>query len=153
MINKWIGTGRVTKELELKYTGSGMAILNFAIAVERPFKNKQGDKETDFINIVAFNKTAENIANFFDKGNGIGIEGRIQTRNYENKQGERVFVTEVVADSFDFPIQNKKQGGNQQQSKPQNNQADNNPFANIAGENPFETNEEQEAISDSDLPF
>ena len=145
MINQWIGTGRITRDLELKYTGSGTAVMSFSIAVERPFKNAQGERETDFIDIVAWRATAENISKYFKKGDGIGIIGRIQTRNYENNEGRKVYVTEVVADNFDFPIQNKSQ-----QSQQQNN----NPFANadFNSNDPFETNNATD-IDNSDLPF
>ena len=145
MINQTILTGRITRDLELKYTGSGTAVMSFSIAVERPFKNAQGERETDFIDIVAWRATAENISKYFKKGDGIGIIGRIQTRNYENNEGRKVYVTEVVADNFDFPIQNKSQ-----QSQQQNN----NPFANadFNSNDPFETNNATD-IDNSDLPF
>lgn len=149
MINQTILTGRITRDLELKYTGTGTAVLSFSIAVERPFKNAQGERETDFIDIVAWRKTAENIAQYFKKGDGIGVVGRIQTRNYENNEGRKVYVTEVVAENFDFPIQNKNSNqGNQ------NNQTQENPFqnANIGSNDPFETNNAT-AIDNSDLPF
>lgn len=158
MMNQTVLTGRITKDLELKYTGSGVAVLSFSIAVERNFKNQQGERETDFINVVAWRDTAENISKYFKKGDGIGIIGRIQTRNYENNQGQRVYVTEVVADSFDFPIQNKRQGNNQQntadnQQKSANNSNDN-PFANVDfnNEDPFKSNDDVE-IDDDSLPF
>ena len=145
MINQTVLTGRITRDLELKYTGTGTAVLSFSIAVERPFKNAQGERETDFIDIVAWRKTAENIAQYFKKGDGIGVVGRIQTRNYENNEGRKVYVTEVVADNFDFPIQNKSQ-----QSQQQNNS----PFANtdFNSNDPFETNNATD-IDNSDLPF
>ena len=148
MINQWIGTGRITRDLELKYTGTGTAVLSFSIAVERPFKNAQGERETDFIDIVAWRATAENISKYFKKGDGIGIIGRIQTRNYENNEGRKVYVTEVVADNFDFPIQNKNQQQNQQ------SQSNNNPFANadFNSNDPFEKNNAT-AIDNSGLPF
>jgi single-strand DNA-binding protein len=145
MINQTVLTGRITRDLELKYTGTGTAVLSFSIAVERPFKNSQGERETDFIDIVAWRKTAENIAQYFKKGDGIGVVGRIQTRNYENNEGRKVYVTEVVADNFDFPIQNKSQ-----QSQQQNNS----PFENVDfnSNDPFETNNATE-IDDDSLPF
>ena len=149
MINQKILTGRITRDLELKYTGTGTAVLSFSIAVERPFKNAQGERETDFINIVAWRKTAENIAQYFKKGDGIGIVGRIQTRNYENNEGRKVYVTEVVAENFDFPIQNKSSNQGSQ-----SNQTQANPFqnANIGNNDPFETNSATD-IDNSDLPF
>lgn len=163
MLNNWIGTGRITRDLEVK-NRSGTDILNFSIAVERPFKNKQGERETDFIDIVAFNRTAVNITQYFKKGDGIGIVGRIQTRSYENNEGRKIYVTEVIAESFDFQIQNKDSNNNQQKSNynPQSNQGqrDNtkkkeNPFANVdfESEDPFANNEEVTDISDDDLPF
>lgn len=154
-MNNVVLTGRITRDLELKYTQSGTPVLNFSIACERPFKNAQGEREADFINIVAWRKTAENIALYFKKGEGIGIVGRIQTRNYENSQGERVYVTEVVADSFDFQIQNKDSYGNQgqQQSNYQGQQKRNNQGFN-PNNNPFESvTEYSNDITDSDLPF
>ena len=145
MINQTVLTGRITRDLELKYTGTGTAVLSFSIAVERPFKNAQGERETDFIDIVAWRKTAENIAQYFKKGDGIGVVGRIQTRNYENNEGRKVYVTEVVAENFDFPIQNKSQ---------QTQQQNNSPFANVDfnSNDPFETNNATD-IPDDDLPF
>ena len=151
MINNTVLTGRITRDLELKYTGSGTAVLSFSIAVERPFKNAQGERETDFIDIVAWRATAENISKYFKKGDGIGIVGRIQTRNYENNEGRKVYVTEVVADNFDFPIQNKENYGNNQQQTQQSN-AD--PFASVdfGSDDPFEKSSATD-IDNSDLPF
>lgn len=157
MINTWIGTGRITRDLELRYTGSGIAVLNFNIAVERPFKNQQGERETDFINIVAFRKTAENISQYFNKGDGIGIVGRIQTGSYTNNEGQKVYTTDVVADSFDFPIQNRNnnQQNNQMNNNQyqQNNQQQSNPFANADFDDPFADSDDVTDISDDDLPF
>lgn len=157
MINTWIGTGRITRDLELRYTGSGIAVLNFNIAVERPFKNQQGERETDFINIVAFRKTAENISQYFNKGDGIGIVGRIQTGSYTNNEGQKVYTTDVVADSFDFPIQNRNnnQQNNQMNNNQyqQNNQQQSNPFANADFDDPFADSDDVTNISDDDLPF
>lgn len=145
MMNQAILTGRITKDLELNYTGNGTAVLNFSIAVERPFKNKNGERETDFINLVAFRNTAENINKFFNKGDGIGVIGRIQTGSYENKEGQRVYTTDVIVDQFDFPIQNKQ---------PQQVQKQENPFANAGTDsNPFVEDSNEATILDDDLPF
>ena len=86
MINNVVLTGRLTKDVDLRYTSSGTAVGSFSIAVDRQFKNQQGEKETDFINCVIWRKSAENFANFTRKGSLVGIQGRIQTRNYENQQ-------------------------------------------------------------------
>lgn len=92
--------GRLTKEIDLKFTSSGTAVGTFTIAVNRSFTNQQGEREADFITCVIWRKAAENLANFTRKGSQIGIEGRLQTRNYENQQGQRVYVTEVVVNNF-----------------------------------------------------
>ncbi|GKV70251.1 single-stranded DNA-binding protein 1 [Sporosarcina sp. NCCP-2716] len=102
MLNRIILVGRLTKDPELKYTQSGIAVCRFTLAVNRPFKNGQGDQEADFINCVAWRKQAENTANFLRKGSLAGIDGRIQTSNFEGQDGKRVFLTEVVTDSVQF---------------------------------------------------
>lgn len=94
--------GRLTKDVELKYTGSQTAVATGTLAVNRQFKSANGEKETDFINIVAWRKTAEILSNYASKGSQIGITGRIQTRNYEGNDGKRVYVTEVVAESINL---------------------------------------------------
>ena len=105
--------GRLTKDIELKFTESGTAVGNFTLAVNRSFRNEQGEREADFINCVIWRKAAENLAQFTRKGSQIGIEGRIQTRNYENNQGQRVYVTEVVVNNFHL-LESKPKGDNQQ---------------------------------------
>ena len=94
--------GRLTKDVELKYTGSQTAVATGTLAVNRQFKNANGEKETDFINIVAWRKPAEILSSYASKGSQIGITGRIQTRNYEGNDGKRVYVTEVVAESINL---------------------------------------------------
>lgn len=100
MINNVTLVGRLTKDVELSYTPSNVAVAAFNLAVNRNFKSQSGEREADFINCVMWRKQAENLANWSKKGMLIGITGRIQTRNYENQQGQRVYVTEVVADGF-----------------------------------------------------
>jgi single-strand DNA-binding protein len=102
MINRVIITGRLTKDVELKYSQSGNAVANMTVAVNRTFANAQGEKETDFVNVVVFRKQAENAANFLSKGSLVGVDGRIQSRSYEGQDGRRVYVTEVVAESVQF---------------------------------------------------
>lgn len=94
--------GRLTKDVEIKYTGSQTAVATGTLAVNRQFKNANGEREVDFINFVAWGKIAEIIANYTSKGSQIGITGRIQTRNYEGNDGKRVYVTEVVAESINL---------------------------------------------------
>ncbi|PYZ91783.1 single-stranded DNA-binding protein [Salipaludibacillus keqinensis] len=102
MINRVVLVGRLTKDPELRYTANGIAVASFTLAVNRPFSNAQGQKEADFINIVVWRKQAENVANFLKKGSQAGVDGRIQTRSFDNNEGRRVFMTEVVGDSVQF---------------------------------------------------
>ncbi|MGO4942120.1 single-stranded DNA-binding protein [Ruoffia tabacinasalis] len=100
MVNTVQLVGRLTREVDLKFTSSGIAVGTFTIAVNRNFTNQQGEREADFISCVIWRKSAENFANFTRKGSQVGVEGRLQTRNYENQQGQRVYVTEVVVEQF-----------------------------------------------------
>ncbi|WP_024378302.1 single-stranded DNA-binding protein [Streptococcus suis] len=101
MINNVVLVGRLTRDVELRYTPSNQAVATFTLAVNRNFKNQStGAREADFINCVLWRQQAENLANWTKKGHLIAITGRIQTRSYENQQGQRVYVTEVVAESF-----------------------------------------------------
>ena len=117
MINRAVLTGRITRDPELRYTQNGTAVVQFTLAVDRQFRNQDGEREADFINCVIWRKSAENFANFTHKGSKIGVDGRIQTRSYENQQGNRVYVTEVIVDSFALldSLQDSQQG-----SAPQN---------------------------------
>ena len=125
MINRAIIVGRITKDLELRKTQNGTSVVSFTLAVNRSIK-KEGQPEADFINCQAWSKTAEAICNYVSKGHLLGLEGRIQTRNYDDKDGNRVYVTEVVADSVQF-LESKKaaeSGGNEAYTAPvmQNNE-------------------------------
>lgn len=103
MLNRVILVGRLTRDPDLRYTADGgVAVIRFTVAVNRKFTNQQGERETDFINIVAWRALAENCGKYLKKGSLVAIEGRIQTRNYENQEGRTVYVTEVVADDVRF---------------------------------------------------
>jgi len=102
LINNVVLVGRLTKDADLRYTPNGRAVATFTLAVNRPFKNPQGQYDADFINVVIWGQSAEALSKYTGKGSQIGVTGRIQTRNYENQQGQRVYVTEVVADNFQF---------------------------------------------------
>jgi single-strand DNA-binding protein len=102
MINKVILVGRLVKNPELKYLEDGKAVTSITLAVDRNFKNQQGDYDTDFLNCTLWQKNAENTANYCQKGSVIGVTGRIQTRSYENQEGSKVYVTEVVAEGVKF---------------------------------------------------
>ena len=100
-MNKWCGVGRLIKEPDLKMTQNQTPFCNFTVAVDRRFKDQNGNRQADFISCVAWNQTAQFIQKYFHKGNRIGIVGSIQTRNYE-KDGQKVFITEVVVDEAEF---------------------------------------------------
>ncbi|MFY9115251.1 MAG: single-stranded DNA-binding protein [Dethiobacteria bacterium] len=102
MLNRVILIGRLTRDPELRYTPSGAAVTTFTLAVDRRFTNQQGERETDFIRIVAWQKLAETCANYIEKGRLVAVEGRLQIRSYEDKEGIRRNVAEVVADSVQF---------------------------------------------------
>ena len=138
MLNNVCLVGRLTKDPELRYTPSNQAVATFSLAVNRNFKSQNGEREADFINCVIWRQQAENLSNWVKKGALIGITGRIQTRSYENQQGQRVYVTEVIADNFQLLEFNKQnnQGQSQGYSQPD--------FGRQA--EPFN-------IEESDLPF
>lgn len=106
-MNKVIEIGRTTKAIELKKTTSGVSVAEFSIAVKKNFKNANGEYESDFFNCVAYRTQAETLSKYVNKGDLIGIEGRLQTRNYTDKNGHKVYVTEIIVDNVEF-LQNKK---------------------------------------------
>lgn len=132
MINNVTLVGRMTRDAELRHTSSNQPVATFNLAVNRNFKNSDGEREADFINCVIWGTKAENLTNWVKKGALIGITGRIQTRHYENQQGQRVYVTEVVADNF-------------QTLEKRDNSANNDSLYNQAPNVPD--------VSDDDLPF
>lgn len=148
MINRAILTGRLTKDVDLRYTKSGTAVGTFNLAVKRRFKSVNDETESDFVECVIWRKQAENLANFTHKGSLIGVEGRIQTRNYENKQGNRVYVTEVIVDTFSL-LESKGQEKETGSSTQPNTQSASKQVVN----DPFVDNNEPVDISDDDLPF
>ena len=173
MINNVTLVGRLTKDVDLRYTSTGTAVGTFSLAVNRQFTNQAGEREADFISCVIWRKSAENFANFTRKGSLVGITGRIQTRNYDNQQGQRVYVTEVVADSFTLlepkqtTEQRPRENTYQNQAPPQQNQQQSNgPVdASKTGDykynsfdefnntpDPFASSEPYD-VSDDDLPF
>ena len=110
MLNKVILIGRLTKEPELRYTPSGAAVASFTLAVNRTRANAQGERETDFIPVVVWQKLAENCANYIGKGSLVAVDGRIQVRTYEAKDGQRRWVTEVIAENVRFLDKKEKSG-------------------------------------------
>lgn len=140
-MNNFNGLGRLTRDVDLRYSQSGTAVGNFTLAINRPFKNKDTNEyDADFINCVVFGKQAETLAQYVKRGNQVAIGGRVQTRTYENKEGKTVYVTEIVVENFTFVESARQQSGNTRQL--QNQQ-----------ESPFEQAGKQIDINDSDLPF
>ncbi|WP_105977956.1 single-stranded DNA-binding protein [Staphylococcus simulans] len=147
MLNRVVLVGRLTKDPEFRTTQSGVDVSTFTLAVNRNFKSKNGEQQADFINCVVFRKQAENVNNYLNKGSLAGVDGRLQSRSYENDEGRRVFVTEVVCDSVQFLEPKNAQTSNNNQSNKEVQQRekalqDNNPFNNAA-----------DNIDDSTLPF
>lgn len=156
MINNVVVVGRLTRAVDLRYTSSGTAYASFTLATDRDFKNQNGEKETDFINCVMWRKPAENLANYTKKGSLIGIEGRIQTRNYDNQQGQKVYVTEVLAERFHF-LESAKTGNNDVLNDGGTNtlgvNKNQNTSGNFAKNDPFTGSGDVIDVLDSDLPF
>ena len=149
MINRVVLVGRITRDVEHKVTQSGVSVVSFSLAVNRNFTSASGEREADFVNCVTWRASADFMRNYVKKGNLLGVDGRIQTRNYEDNDGRTVYVTEVVADSVQL-LESRN-----------SNQSDNSgQFKNKFEENQS-NNDEQEAlyentknlISDDDLPF
>lgn len=154
MINRVVLVGRLTKDPDLRYTPNGVPTATFILAVNRPFTNQQGEREVDFIQCVVWRKPAENCANFLKKGSLAGVDGRIQTRNYEGQDGRRVYVTEVLAESVQFL--EPKNGNNQSNTNTSQNQSNANTGQNggytRVDDDPFAGNNSID-ISSDDLPF
>lgn len=171
-MNKAILIGRLTRDPELRYTSSNRAVCSFTVAIDRPFTNQaSGQREADFINVVAWDRTGENVGKYMAKGRLIAVEGRIQTRNYENNEGRRVYVTEVVASNVQFlESRNAQNNDNSFNSMPEppmektpydfgndnTEQVNSDSTSNneMDGEtDPFASFGEQIEIDDNDLPF
>ena len=162
MINRAVLTGRLTRDPELKSTSSGISVAVFTIAVSRQYTDANGNRGTDFISCVIWRKAAENFCNFTSKGSLVGIDGRIQTRSYDNKDGQRVYVTEVVVDSFALleskkDRENNNNGNYNNQGTNYNNQSAGNnnaaSFGNSKSQDPFNGTGDTVDITDDDLPF
>lgn len=138
--------GRLTADPDLKYTGSGTAVLSGVIAVPRSFKNAQGEYESDFIRYRIWRKGAETFANYTHKGSRVAFDGRVETGSYDDKNGNKVYTSDVVVDQFDF-LDSKKESS-QSNPQPTTNQP-----ARKETVDPFKSTGQQVDISDDDLPF
>ena len=154
-MNKVFLIGRLTRDPELRYTGSNVAVASFSLAVNRNYTSQSGEREADFINVVVWRKQAENVKNYLTQGSQVAIDGRIQTRSYDGEDGKRRYVTEVVADNVEFLGSRSSSGSAPQQSEPTpydfgrepeptGTNVDSNPFADFGS---------SIEISDDELPF
>ena len=155
-MNKVFLIGRLTRDPELRYTGSNVPVASFSLAVNRNFTNQSGEREADFINIVVWRKQAENVKNYLSQGSQVSIDGRIQTRSYDDKDGNKRYVTEVIADNVEFlgsKASNNNSSSDNQGPTPydfdkapdtKGTDVDNNPFADFGS---------SIEISDDELPF
>ena len=142
--------GRLTTKPELRYTNSQLPFARFSVAVNRTFSNAQGQREADFINIVVWRKQAENVCNFLDKGSLVSIEGRIQTGSYDDKDGNKRYTMEVVADSVQF-LESKAQSQNRNQNGGYVN--NNNYNSNDNNVSPYDYQNYTNEVSVADDPF
>jgi len=154
-MNKVILIGRLTRDPEMRSTGSGINVTSFSVAVQRPFTDQSGERGVDFFNCTAWRKQAENIAKYCFKGSQVAVEGRLQNREYDAQDGSKRRVTEVQADSVTFL--GSKGGTSNNDTSYENNQPGSDENADIATtditEDPFKDFGEEVALSDDDLPF
>lgn len=150
-MNKAILIGRLTRDPELRYTKNNVPVASFTIAINRTFIKSNGEKEADFINCLCFNKQAENVNKYLSKGSLVAVEGSIQTRSYNNKEGKKVFVTEVVANSVQF-LESKKENG-QAPKEEVTTEVETDPFENFGQEHDSGMEQSEFEIEDEDLPF
>ncbi|MEC2344379.1 MULTISPECIES: single-stranded DNA-binding protein [Paenibacillus] len=160
MLNRVILIGRLTRDPELRYTPAGVAVTQFTLAVDRPFTSQGGEREADFIPVVTWRQLAETCANYLRKGRLTAVEGRIQVRNYENNEGKRVYVTEVIADNVRFLESNREGGaggGGTREESPFGGGSGGNSrgggFSRSNQNDPFSDDGKPIDISDDDLPF
>ena len=155
-MNKVFLIGRLSRDPELRHTTSGMAVCQINVAISRPVSQGR-EPETDFINVVVWNKQAENVARYLSKGRQIAVEGRIQTRNYDNNEGKRTYITEVIASNVEF----LGSANDNNRTNNNNNGFEANPFDTMepmmdttsVDNDPFASFGEKVEISDSELPF
>lgn len=153
--------GRLTRDPELRHTSSGRAVCQINLAINRTFTNQNGEREADFINVVVWDKQAENVCKYVSKGRLVSVEGRLQSRSYDDKDGKKVYVTEVIANSVQFLSTGGNNSSNNGYSVPESNPFDfgpevapSKPVETVSVEkDPFESFGESVTISDNDLPF
>ncbi|MCJ1763130.1 single-stranded DNA-binding protein [Mammaliicoccus sciuri] len=163
MINRTVLVGRLVRDPEYRTTPSGVQVATFTLAVNRTFTNQQGEREADYINCVVFRKTAENVNQYLSKGKLAGVDGRLQSRSYDNKEGQKVFVTEVVCDNVQFLVPKDSQNGSNSYQNGTSYQKGNNYTQNNQnvqqGQNKAKYDQQNNSFNngsnfnDDDLPF
>ena len=148
MLNRVILMGRISQDIELKRTQSGISVLSFNVAVERSFVKQGEERQADFISCVAWRQTAEFISKYFSKGRMIALEGNLRTRNYEDKNGSRHYITEVYVDNVSFTGEKKQSSENLSYNNSNNNNSLTNESVSIGDISDFE-----EVLSDDGVPF
>ena len=155
MINRAVIMGRITHPLEIRQTPAGVAVLQFTVAVDRNYTDQNGERQADFISCVAWRQTAEFIGRYFDKGRMIAVEGRLQSRTYEDKNGTKHYITELIVDQASFtgePKQEGTQGGYYQQQNGGYNQQNNGGY-NQQPQGFGNMNEFEDVLNDEGVPF
>lgn len=160
-MNRVILIGRLTRDPELRYTSGNAAVCNFTIAVDRPFNSNTQERGTDFIPIVVWNKQAENVKNYLTKGSQVAVEGRMQVRNYDDNNGQKRYVTEVIANTVEFMGSKNSNNGSSMPSEETNSSSEPTPYdfkdeapqSTDVDSNPFADFGQNIEISDDELPF
>lgn len=159
-MNKVFLIGRLVRDPELRYTGTNIPVATFSIAVNRNYANAAGEREADFINIVVWRKQAENVKNYVKQGSQVAIDGKIQTRTYDDQNGQKRYITEVVADNIQFL--DTKAAAERRQTASSNSYSDVNPYSfspemdvptSDLKDDPFKDFGEEIKVEDNDLPF
>ena len=158
-MNKIVLVGRLTKDPEVRSTSAGFSTVNFTVAVNRRYKNKEGGYDADFLPCVAFRSTAEFVGKYFKKGSLIGVEGSVQTRSYDAQDGTKRYVTEVMVENAEF-VGGKNEGSSASQpassgfeDMPAEAPIDAMPEYDIPDSDPYENYDKEVSLSDNDLPF
>lgn len=158
-MNKVFLIGRLTRDPELRYTGNNTPVATFSLAVNRNFSNQAGEREADFINIVVWRKQAENVKNYLTQGSQVAIDGRLQTRSYDDNNGQKRYVTEVIADNVEFLGSKSSTNSNNMSQEPTSGPTPYDfgntpePKGTNVESNPFADFGSSIEISDDELPF
>jgi single-strand DNA-binding protein len=154
MLNRVVLIGRLVADPDMRFTPNGVCVTTFRIAVDRPYQKKDAEKETDFINIVTWRGLAENCANYLRKGKLCAVDGRLQIRNYENNEGQKVYITEVIAENVRFlEWSGNDNSGDSGTNSSGSGQKSNTSQSGRSGNDPFANEGQQINLSDDDLPF